>query len=336
MNLTQPEDLRLALKSGLIYVKRTDGFYVGRREKSLLFKDPLASRVIPLITGKYTSGEIGLLLNQSDGAVEVCEIIEQLDRAEMLDHGAPSQSGNENWPELQLITHRPGVIDGGRVMLRNRARARIDIYGCGLIGANLARVLAASGIGELRVIDQRRISSQHLPVSSLESVGLNSAKYLEHSLSRDYPKVLSKKIKSPSLVIVTRAPSPIEILTWMNFSIPHLMIEPRGEAIEIGPLVIPGKTACLRCMNLDRLDRDPNWYLVELCGQQEHEPPAVFAQLAAGIGALAALSLVDSRPASAVDLVGPSLLNTTLRIDSTLAISAVQHRRHPRCGCAWT
>ena len=333
MNPTQPQTSRLALKSGLVYVNRTDGFFVGRREKSLLFKEALAARVIPLMTGKYTSQEIALLLDQDNGSV--AKIVEQLDRAEMLDHEAPSKSGNANWPELQLITYRSGVIDGGRKMLQNRARARIDIYGCGLIGANLARVLAASGIGELRLIDQRRITSQHLPVTSLESVGLNSAKDLEHSLSRDYPKVLSHKIKEPSMAIITRPPSPSEILTWMNYSIAHLLIESRGEAIEIGPLVVPGKSACLRCLTLDRLDRDSNWYSVELCGQIEHEPPAVFAQLAAGIGALAALSLVDSRPEPPVNSIGPSLLNTTLRIDSTLAISAIQHRRHPRCGCAW-
>lgn len=319
---------RPALKSGLIYVKRSDGFFVGRREQSLLFTEALPALVIPLITGRYTSQEIALLLDQ--GIDSVTEIIDELDRAQMLDLEAPSKSGSENWPELQMVTHRKGVHDGGRQALRNRARSRIDIYGCGLIGASLARVLAASGIGELRLIDQRSISSQHLPIAPLASVGLNAAKDLEHRLSRDYPKVLSRKIKQPTLVIVTRQPSPSEILTWMNFSLPHLPIESRGDCVEVGPLVLPGRSSCLRCLTLDRLDHDSNWYSVELCGQVEHEPPAALAQLAAGISALAALSLVDSPESQAL-----SLVDTTLRVDGALAISAVSRRRHPRCGCAW-
>lgn len=327
--VTTPQaQARPALKDGLIYVKRSDGFFVGRREQSLLFSDVLSTLVIPLITGKYTCQEIALLLGQDTDAV--MDIVGVLERAQMLDYEAPSKSGNENWPELQMVTHRSGVVDGGRRTLQNRALARIDIYGCGLIGAGLARVLAASGIGELRLIDQRSISSQHLPVTTLASVGLNAAKDLEQHLLVDYPKVLSRKIKEPTLVIVTRPPSPIEILTWMNFSLAHLLVESRGDCVEIGPLVLPGRSSCLRCLTLDRLDHDPNWYSVELCGEVGHEPPAALAQMAAGLSALAALSLVDSQEPGA-----PSLTDATLRVDGALAISVVPRRRHPRCGCAW-
>lgn len=331
--ITSQAQTRPALKRGLVYVKRSDGYFVGRREGGLLFLEELASLVLPLLTGKYTGREIALLLDQNDSNQAedaVMEIINQLDQAQMLDHDAPSASGNENWPELSMVTHRSGVQDGGRKVLANRATARVDIYGCGLIGANLARILAASGIGELRLIDARIISSQHLPVTSLASVGLNAATEVASSLARDYPKVLARTVKEPTLAIVTRPPSPSEILTFMNFSKAHLLIEPRGDSIEVGPLVLPGRSSCLRCLTLDRLDHDSNWYSVELCGQLEHEPPAALAALAAGISALAALSLVDSAEPKSV-----SLVDTTLRIDADLRISATPRRRHPRCGCAW-
>jgi hypothetical protein len=319
---------RPALKGGLVYVNRSDGFYVGRRERSLLFRTELASKVIPLLTGKYTTQEVALLVEGDHDCV--LGIIDEMDRARLLDHESPSKSGSENLAELQLTTSQDDVNDGGRNSFRKRSRARIDIYGCGLIGAGIARVLSASGIGELRLIDQRNVTSQHLPVTSLESVGLNAARDLGRSISRDYPKILSRKIKQPSLVIITRQPTPSEILTWMNYSIAHLLIESRGDAIELGPLVIPGKSSCLRCLTLDRLDRDPNWYFVELCGQSDYEPPAALAQVAAGIGALTALAILDSTS------VPPPLTDTTLRIEANLVISAAVRRRHPRCGCAWT
>lgn len=319
---------RPALKTGLIYVNRSDGFFVGRREQGLLFTDPLPALVIPLLTGRYSSDEIALLVDRPASAIE--EIIGDLERSHLIDRCAPAATGNANWPELQLITHRPDIRDGGQQTLIDRGRARIDIHGCGLVGANLARVLAASGIGELRLVDQRRISTQHLPITSLANVGTNAAQDLASSLSRDYPKVLSTKIQEPTLVIVTRLPSPSEILTWMNFSIAHLLIDSRGDSIEIGPLVLPGRSSCLRCLTLDRLDRDPNWHTVTLCGESVQEPPTALALVAAGISALAALSLVDA-PGSG----SQSLVDTTMRVDGSLKISATSRRRHPRCGCAW-
>jgi len=326
--------LRPCLKNGLLYVQRSDGFFVGRREEGLIFPDTLASRVIPLLSGKYSCQEIALLLDQD--CADIVEIMDELDRAKLLDHEEPSYSGSENWPELQMITHRPGVVDGGRKILKARALVRIDIYGCGLIGAGLARILAASGIGQLGLIDQRNITSQHLPVSTLASVGLNAATELERSLARDYPKVLDKKIPEPDLVIITRTPSPIEILTWMNSSRPHLLVESRGDCVEVGPLVIPGRSSCLRCLTLDRLDRDPNWYSIDLCGQVEYEPPAALAQIAAGLSALAALVQVDAAE-SVTGLAGSmGLTDTTLRIDGAMQISALTRRRHPRCGCSWS
>lgn len=328
MNSDTTAQIRPALKTGLIYVRRTDGLYVGRRESGLIYKDTQASAIIPLLNGRYTIQEIALLVGLP--SPDVRAMINQLEQAQMLDHQPISKSAGENRAELQLLTYQYGATDSGRSAWQARAGHRIDIYGCGLIGANLARILAASGIGELRLIDPGNITSEHLPVTSLANVGVNAAKDLQNAIARDYPKVLARKIKKPTLVIATRYPTPLETLWWMRHSITHLAIDQRGDAVEVGPLVIPGKSSCLRCLNLERLDRDPNWYAVELYAQNEHEPPAALAQLGAGLAALAALSLLDG---SADD---QALVETTLRIDHRLSITAAERRRHPRCGCAWT
>lgn len=113
---------------------------------------------------------------------------------------------------------------------------------------------------------------------------------------------------------------------------PHLSVVAGADRVVVGPLVLPGRTACLRCLELHRTDRDPGW-------------PGVAAQLAAppprprgasgvtGLGAaLAALQVagwLDGRrpPASA---------GATLTV--TLPDGLTTRRawpRHPRCGCAW-
>jgi bacteriocin biosynthesis cyclodehydratase domain-containing protein len=118
----------------------------------------------------------------------------------------------------------------------------------------------------------------------------------------------------------------------MREQIPHLAAA-ADEAIGIvGPLVIPGLTACLRCMDLTRADRDPAWPLIlaQLPGRQP-DPLACDAPLAAAVAAHAAaqaLAFID-RPAEA-----GAVANGTLE----LVLPSWQWRRrtwppHPDCDC---
>ena len=100
----------------------------------------------------------------------------------------------------------------------------------------------------------------------------------------------------------------------------------------VGPLVIPGRTACLSCLDLTRADRDPAWPLIlaQLDGRQA-DPPACDAPLAAAVAAQAAaqaLAFID-RDA----LAGP-VADGTLE----LVLPGWQWRRrtwprHNRCSC---
>ena len=62
--------------------------------------------------------------------------------------------------------------------------------------------------------------------------------------------------------VVTLPESSESVLAWMSQaaqSRPHLpVLAYRGRA-SIGPLVVPGHSACLRCGYLHRRDRDPDW-----------------------------------------------------------------------------
>ena len=79
----------------------------------------------------------------------------------------------------------------------------------------------------------------------------------------------------------------------MRERIPHLAAS-ADEAIGIvGPLVIPGRTACLRCLDLTRTDRDPAWPLIlaQLAGRTV-DPLACDAPLAAAVAAQAAAQVL--------------------------------------------
>ena len=70
---------------------------------------------------------------------------------------------------------------------------------------------------------------------------------------------------------------------------PHLAASAREAIGVVGPLVLPGRTACLSCLELARSDRDPAWPLIlaQLAGQVA-QPVACAATLAAAVAAQAA------------------------------------------------
>jgi bacteriocin biosynthesis cyclodehydratase domain-containing protein len=118
----------------------------------------------------------------------------------------------------------------------------------------------------------------------------------------------------------------------MRERIPHLAASASEAIGVVGPLVLPGRSACLRCLDLARTDRDPAWPLIlaQLAGRQP-DPPACDASLAAAVAAQAAaqaLAFTD-RP----DQPGP-VTNGTLEF----VLPGWQWRRrtwppHPDCTC---
>ena len=114
---------------------------------------------------------------------------------------------------------------------------------------------------------------------------------------------------------------------------PHLAVT-TGEAIGVvGPLVLPGRSACLRCLDLTRAAHDPAWPLIlaQLASHDAAEPAACDAVLAAMVAAQAtaqALAFIDRGPAAAAVVSG------TLE----LVLPDWQWRRrswqpHRHCGC---
>src|ERR1022692_3296664 len=146
------------------------------------------------------------------------------------------------------------------------------------------------------------------------------------------PVTRSRAGKRPDLAVLVGSHDPEIASALVRDRIPHLAAS-AGEAIGVvGPLVVAGQSACLRCLDLARSDRDPAWPLIlaQLAGQQP-DPLACDAPLAAAVAALAAaqaLAFID-RPAEA-----GATMNGTLE----LVLPDWQWRRrtwppHRECDC---
>ncbi|MCE0536830.1 TOMM precursor leader peptide-binding protein [Kineosporia rhizophila] len=118
----------------------------------------------------------------------------------------------------------------------------------------------------------------------------------------------------------------------MSADIPHLAVVVGEDGVVVGPLVRPGRTPCLRCLDLHRRDRDPDWprVLSQLPEHPfaEHEETAS-ASLAAGLAALQVLAELDG-------LSQPAAVGATLEVELPDGLVARRPwRMHPACGCAW-
>lgn len=137
---------------------------------------------------------------------------------------------------------------------------------------------------------------------------------------------------SPDLVVLADAlvPDPACTRELMRRRIPHLQVRIRDGRGVIGPLVLPGVTSCLRCADLHRCDREPEWpqLAAQLFGRTGYASPA-------GIAAAAALALNEIETvAHGSPARAPATLNATLELN--LDSHRLDCRRwiaHPQCGC---
>ena len=119
-------------------------------------------------------------------------------------------------------------------------------------------------------------------------------------------------------------------------SIPHLSIRLRDGVGVVGPLVLPGVTSCLRCADLYRRDRDPDWPLL-LAQQLGRNGSACSATILTTVGlAMTELGRIlgSGRDSPRLELRQPVTLNTTVEVDLRTPSLTTRHwPRHPLCPC---
>ncbi|MET4926916.1 ThiF family adenylyltransferase [Streptomyces sp. PSRA5] len=143
---------------------------------------------------------------------------------------------------------------------------------------------------------------------------------------------LSLVIVAPRDGLAAYAPDPASAERWIATGTPHLyagVVEATGV---VGPLVLPGGTACAGCLTEERTGRDPGWPLMLAqwrSGRRASVTPACDLGLAttvAGLAAAHALSFLDGElPAS-----------TGARWETTLPLLDWRSERiapHPVCPC---
>jgi hypothetical protein len=219
-----------------------------------------------------------------------------------------------------------------------RERARVVIRGGGRIGVPLAALLAAAGVGHVHLDVEGTVVAAEVAVGGHRAQDIRRPRATAgvDAIRAVAPETDTRKPRdgaTPHLAVLARADRPpaVEALTPEGRRIPHLAVGVRGGVAVVGPLVLPGRTACLNCVYLHRCDRDPGW--PGLAAQLATGPDDPAGQCGAAIAAVAA-GVATLQVLAHLDGGTPDALSASLELG---APGALVRRRtwtpHPRCGC---
>jgi bacteriocin biosynthesis cyclodehydratase domain-containing protein len=137
----------------------------------------------------------------------------------------------------------------------------------------------------------------------------------------------------PEVVVLVAAwvIAPAEHGAWLRRDVPHLPTVV-GERITIGPLVVPGETPCLHCVDLARRDADPAWPAI---AAQLHGRPAPALSRTAVVEAAAFAARRVASHSTRTSTSTRTNAGTSWELDPRDGtVSERVWRRHPECSCA--
>ncbi|MGW5422740.1 TOMM precursor leader peptide-binding protein [Streptomyces sp. NPDC003943] len=267
--------------------------------------------------------------------------------------GPPGAPPGRAEPELDAVradlaslsvVHR--APDGAARALAARRALRVQVRGAGRVGAAVAALLSAAGVGRVEVLDSGTVAPWEVSPGGLpaDAVGERRVSAARRLVGRWRPG--GRAPRSPdagaepglSLVVVTPrdglgayVPDPLPAESWLAAGTPHLYAGVLEATGVVGPLVLPGGTACAGCIQREQADREPVWPRLPAQWRSgaPHPLPACDVSLAtavAGLAAAHALAFLDG------DL--PS--STGARWEVSLPLlewRSAPVRPHPACPC---
>ncbi|HET9172662.1 MAG TPA: TOMM precursor leader peptide-binding protein [Actinospica sp.] len=241
-------------------------------------------------------------------------------------------------PLVSALGLRNRLPGGGPRALERRAWQHVVVHGLGLLGAQVARQLAAAGVGVVRPVDANPADHRDTGPGAIDPahVGKRRQESVGRVIQRDTPSARiapTHETRRADLVVVAPVERyPVELFeSLMSDGVPHLLVRPAEDEVLVGPLVLPGRTPCVHCADLRLSESDPSWaqFLAQFGATRPGElPPGDTSLLLLGAAYAAhyALTLLDGgRPpilGSLISLRPPDAAPVRLGVAA-----------HPACDC---
>jgi len=240
-------------------------------------------------------------------------------------------------PEMACAALAYGHGDGGAAVLGRRRATFARIYGAGRVGACVATFLAASGVAWVSCLDSATAGPADVTPAGLGAadVGTSRAAAVAGAVRRVAPEVctVNDARRVPDLAVLTGRPDPALTAALMRDRVPHLVVHADEAIGVVGPLVVPGRWACVRCVDLSKAARDPAW--PRILAQASAADIGTATQACDTVLAAATAALATAQALTLIDQAGePAAANGTLE----MVLPDWQWQRrgwppHPACTC---
>jgi hypothetical protein len=329
--------MRPALKAGLLTVWRNrDTVQIGvdpRRAVALTGMRGAAG-LLRLLDGSRdrrqvlaAAGDLGMDAEAADRVLTLLAAAGALDDSLPSGSALPAGAWARLAPELATASLAHRDADGGARTLARRRAGRVRVHGASRASLWIAGMLTAAGVGLVMATGPVVRRPGPGGTGAAPAPGRPADRARPAQGSRPRPR------QRPDLVILADTHRRELPAALVRHRVPHLAASASEAIGVVGPLVLPGSSACLRCLDLARAERDPAWPLIlaQVAGQPGTDPPAcdtVLATMVAAQAAGQALAFIDLGAGAA------AVTNGTLE----LVLPGWQWRRrswqpHPHCGC---
>ena len=341
--------MRPALKAGLRPLWRDKGTLqlgIDPRRARALTGLGTAAAVVSLLDGSRDTDELVRTAGQYGIRPEVVHrLIGLLASAGVLDDfpatlraALPGYLRSRLGPELACAALAYGHSDGGAAVLARRRAAFARVHGAGRVGACVATFLAASGVAWVSCLDTRTAEAADIAPAGLGAadVGTGSAAGVARAVHRVAPEVRTSDDarRVPDLAVIAGRPDPVLLASLARDRVPHLVVDADEAIGVVGPLVVPGRSACVRCVDLSKAGRDPAWPRI-LAQASDGSGPAAAARACDSVLAAATAALAAAQSLAFIDRDRePAAVSATLEI--VLPDWQWQRRgwaAHPACTC---
>lgn len=198
----------------------------------------------------------------------------------------------------------------------------VRIHGAGAVGTEAALALARAGVA-VAVVDRDRARGQaapHLPDPDCGAVALARVR-------AEVPRADVRGVHATADmdVVISAGPAVSHARELLAAGQPHLLVECGERGVTVGPMVVPGVTACGICLGLYAAQERPEWPVLALqCdSRRPHVAPAT-ATVAGALVAHEALAFAHGRATG------------QWRVEPDLVQPVEVRAPHPDCRCTLT
>lgn len=235
------------------------------------------------------------------------------------------------------------AVDGEAVLI-GRAGRSVHIEDISRTGLMIAQGLAAAGLGHLISHDENQVQQSDLgptgyPSQLLGRPRIDALRTLlaaspNKAMVSTGKKLLERQLQKLdcAVLIAHQAMEPRRYAPWLSRDVPHIAVTFDAEFATVSPMILPGLTACLFCLENLRTDHDSNWPVLasQLVSSQKRFDDAASQLFTAGVVIQKILARLDK--VSGFKLHEENLTGYQLNLKSG-AVTEFVWAQHPACNC---